>query len=38
MDKAMDNSITVPPSQKSPPPLEAALKTEKSDAPIVGIG
>jgi hypothetical protein len=38
MDKAMDNLITDPPSQKPPPPLEAASKTEKSDAPIVGIG
>jgi hypothetical protein len=38
MDKAMDYSIADPPSQKPPPPLEAALKTEKSDAHIVGIG
>jgi hypothetical protein len=38
MDKAMDNLITDPPSQKPPPSLEAALKTETSDAPIVGIG
>jgi hypothetical protein len=38
MDKALDNSITDPPSQKPPPPLKEASKNEKSDAPIVGIG
>jgi hypothetical protein len=37
-DQTMNNSITDPPSQKPPPPFEAALKSEKSDAPIVGIG
>jgi hypothetical protein len=35
MDNAMNNSITDPPSQKPPPPLEAALKTEKSDTTTV---
>jgi hypothetical protein len=36
-DQTMNNSIIDSQSQKPPPPLEAALKTEKSDAPIVGI-
>jgi hypothetical protein len=34
----MNNSTLGCPSQKPPSPPEAALKTEKSDVPIVGIG
>jgi hypothetical protein len=37
-DNAMNNSTLGCPSQKPPSPPEAALKTEKSDVPIVGIG
>jgi hypothetical protein len=37
-NQTINSSTAGCPTQKPPPPLELALKTEKSDAPIVGIG